>query len=930
MKIRLFCFSLLLLAAISPLTADGSYFGKNKVRYNDLDWQVLETAHFEIFYYQDEAELALETVPLAEAIYDELSGRLGHQMSTRIPLVLYGSHPEFQITNIANGWIDEGTGGVTEFLKRRVYLPYPGSREDFRHVLQHELGHAFQIDILAPDGSMEQLGEISIPLWIIEGMAEYLSIGAEDPFTLMWLRDALLDGPPPSFSSLSRGQDVRIYRFGQSAWAYLARVYGEETPGDFLRSVAASGSAEEALQEIFGKPSHELSDEWHDFLRREHYPGLADSKRKAAGAENVLSHGRINISPAVSPAGDRLAFLSDRSGSLSLYMADGNGDGVERIVEGESWRGVESLRAFYGAPRWSPDGRCLLFPAQRRGEDMLFFYDPRRADVARYLSLGMEEMRGIAWSPSGKELVVSGVRSGKTNLYRVVLESGDVEALTDDRFTYLHPDWSPDGRRIVCATDRVDSGRSGARDRELHLAFYDCKTGEWEILNGQTGNNHSPVWSGDGERIAFVSDRSHTLDLYLYEVDRGTTRRLTELQGGISGLIATSPALSWSRETGNLYYSYFREQSWSIYRMDEPDPSAGEVENTIVASLPVPAEIREQNVSARMEKPPAEITPYRVRPYKPNLTVDLASGGGGAASEGGIYSGSAISFSDILGNHRLRLMFGIYGSFQSSDLYVGYENLSRRTAYEAAIFQFTRQGNDVIGDGRASRTVYRGVSFQVSRPIDRYRRLELGVRAGEADQFDSESTLDFAGLYGAWVLDSAKWSYSGARGGERIHFSVEPIVSPGFGGWVLGDIRLYRPLGERVTFASRSIGGSLLGSRVPAFRVAPRFVIRGFYDNSWEEERYAAQSFELRFPLVDYLKLGWPLPIEFGGIRGALFADAGYFPNSVGTSEQRYAIGAGLRTGFGPFQLMLDFPQKYDTAGRVGKVSGFFQLGQEF
>ncbi len=927
--------SLLSLIAVISLTfavlpAEGGYFGKNKVRYNDLDWQVLETAHFEIYYYVDELELALETVPLAEAIYNELSDRLGHQMGASIPLVLYGSHPEFQRTNIAGGWIDEGTGGITEFLKRRVFLPYPGSREDFRHVLQHELAHAFQIDILAPDGSMERLGEISIPLWMIEGMAEYLSVGAEDPFTLMWLRDALLDGPPPSFRSLARGRDVRIYRFGQSAWAYLARLYGEETPGDFLRSVGASGDAEEAMREIFGKSSQELSDEWHDFLRQEHYPRLADLDRKTPGTQRVLSHGRVNVSPAVSAAGDKLAFLSDRSGSLSLYLADGDGNEVERIVEGESWRGVESMRAFYGAPQWSPDGRHLLFPAQRHGEDMLFLYDLRNSKVVRQLSIGMEEMRGITWSPSGEEVVVAGVRNGRTNLYRVTLEKGEVEALTDDRFTYMHPDWSPDGRRIVCATDRVDAGRPGMMERDLQLAFYDLTTGSWEILKGQAGSNHSPVWSGDGERIAFVSNRYQTLDLYQYEIDKGTTRRLTSLQGGISGLIATSPALSWSRETGSIYYSYFREQSWSIYRMDNVDSTMGKEVNVKLASLEIPSLIVEQNVSAEIAPPPAEITPYKIRPYRPQLSVDLASGGGGAASEGGIYSGSAVSLSDILGNHRLRLMLGIYGSFQSSDFYVGYTNLSRRTAYEAALFQFTRQGSDLIGGGRTSRTVYRGASFQVSRPLDRYRRLELGVRAGEANQFDSEKTIDFAGLYGAWVLDQVRWSYSGARGGERIRLSVEPIVSPGFGGWVLGDFRFYRPLGDRITFASRSIGGSLFGSRVPAFRVAPRFVIRGFYDNSWEEERYAAQSFELRFPLVDYLKLGWPLPLELGGIRGALFADAGYFPNDLGASEERYSLGAGIRSGFGPFQLMLDFPQKFDSNGKVGKMSGFFQLGQEF
>ena len=48
----------------------------------------------------------------------------------------------------------------------------------------------------------------------------------------------------------------------------------------------------------------------------------------------------------------------------------------------------------------------------------------------------------------------------------------------------------------------------------------------------------------------------------------------------------------------------------------------------------------------------------------------------------------------------------------------------------------------------------------------------------------------------------------------------------------------------------------MFGGDAPAYRTAPRFVIRGFYHNSWEDRRYVAQSFELRFPLLDYLRLG--------------------------------------------------------------------------
>ena len=67
----------------------------------------------------------------------------------RQPLVLYASHPDFEQTNVVGGMIGEGTGGVTEGLKRRVVLPLAGTLAETDHVLGHELVHAFQYDISA-------------------------------------------------------------------------------------------------------------------------------------------------------------------------------------------------------------------------------------------------------------------------------------------------------------------------------------------------------------------------------------------------------------------------------------------------------------------------------------------------------------------------------------------------------------------------------------------------------------------------------------------------------------------------------------------------------------------------------------------------------------------------------------------------------------
>ncbi|MFH1278328.1 MAG: hypothetical protein ABIK65_08110 [Candidatus Eisenbacteria bacterium] len=917
----LFC-----LAAAPP--AKASYFGQNKVRYHDREWRVLETAHFRIHFYREEEDLALETVALAEAIYEDLSARLDHEIARPVPVVLYGSHPEFQSTPITPYVIDEGTGGITEFLKRRVFLPYPGSREEFRHVLHHELVHAFQIDILDPEGTAG-LNGTTVPLWMIEGMAEYLSRGGVDPFTRMWLRDSLLDGPPPSFSGLSRMGDVRIYRFGQAAWAWLASERGESSAGDFLRALALSRDAEKAMRMVFGREHEELSEEWADALRREYLPEVVRLNRAGRVAEPVDAEGRVNVGADLSPDGAELLVLSDREGGFGLYRDPVKaGGGKGRLLAREGGSGdLVSLRPYHGGGRWSPDGGLVALPAQGSGGDVIHVLDARSGDRIRTLRPGFEEIRGVSWSPDGSRLIAAGLADGRTDLYRVDGKTGEAAPLTADRFLYIHPDWSPDGNRVVCATDRIVDGEAAPPDRTLRIGVLDLRTGRWTVLPGQEGNNHSPVWSPEGNRILFVSDRAGTPDVYLHDLAAASVRRITRLEGGAAGLLSESPVLSWSRESGDFSFVSFRRQSWTVHVMPDPGYAPGD------PSLP-PGDLMGPALALASGTPPegaGYLPPYRVLPYRARLTADVRAAGAGAGPDGGFSSGSSIYFSDLLGGHRMEVAFGIYGSMGNSDLFAAYKNRVGRTEYEASVFQFRRALVDWNGVRREA--LYRGLRFRLLYPLDRYRRFEWGGRIGEGndevlrDLGEGETSL-FAGAEIAYVHDNARWSWHGPRRGRRLRLSLEPLVMEGEGGgWARVDARFYEPAGERVVIASRTVAGRSAGAGGPVFGLGFRSLVRGFPDLTDRERGYAVQSAEVRFPLVDALRLGWPFPITFGGIRGVLFADAGYF---AGEERPRIAYGPGIRAFFGPFQLMLDFPQMSDGRRNLGPLSGYFRIGRDF
>jgi hypothetical protein len=149
-KLRACAAALLIALAITwPTLASAQYFGKNKVQFDRFQFQVLTTQHFDIYYYPAEETAARMAGRMAERWYARLSRLLTHELTGRQPLILYASHPHFAQTNVVDSMIGEGTGGVTEGLRRRITLPLGATLAESDHVIGHELVHAFQYDISA-------------------------------------------------------------------------------------------------------------------------------------------------------------------------------------------------------------------------------------------------------------------------------------------------------------------------------------------------------------------------------------------------------------------------------------------------------------------------------------------------------------------------------------------------------------------------------------------------------------------------------------------------------------------------------------------------------------------------------------------------------------------------------------------------------------
>jgi Tol biopolymer transport system component len=635
----------LALVGATPLAAQ--YFGQNKVQYRTFDFKIIETEHFDVYYYERERPAALDAARMAERAYARLSRVLHHEFRGRKPIILYASHTDFQQTNALSGDIPEGTQGVTEFFKHRMVLPFTGSYADFEHVLQHEMVHQFQYDVYSrgrPGSGIQTLINVNPPGWFVEGMAEYLSVGPVDPHTTMWLRDAALEGRLPTIEQLSFNPNIFPYRFGHAIWAYIGERWGDEVVGEILQA-SAMGGIESAIRRGTGESLEDLSHDWHEAVQTTYLPQIADHQRARRISRPVLTRrrtgGSLNIAPALSPDGSQIAFFSERGDFfVDLWLADVETGRVKRrLVRSALSTNYESLRFINSSGAFSPDGRYFAIAAKRKEKDDLVILDVRRGREVKRINVPLDGLQTPAWSPDGQRLVFTGFDGGLSDLFVVNRDGSNLERLTNDRYAELHPSWSPDGSRIAFTTDRGPrTDFELLRFGNLRIAVYTFDGGRIDLLEGMAyGKNINPVWAPDGKSLAFVSDRTGISNVYLYDFGDRITYQITDLYTGVSGIGPLSPVLSWARDADKLAFAYYSQTSYEVYAVDNPrslrrEPYRAPDRPPVAASLLGP----ERRRAARAAAPDSAAVPrdtgngalsmYRLKDgFRPSASTPTAS-----------------------------------------------------------------------------------------------------------------------------------------------------------------------------------------------------------------------------------------------------------------------------------------------------------------
>ncbi|HEX3018774.1 MAG TPA: BamA/TamA family outer membrane protein [Chitinispirillaceae bacterium] len=547
-------------------------FGKNKVQYSPFSWWMRPSTHFNLYYHQNINTLPEIAYKWVDNAYKSLSEGLNFTHTAPIPLLLYGSPSLFAQTNVISEILPEGVGGFTEIFKTRIVVPFTGSYSELRHVLHHEMVHAFVFGIVFDKfgGASAMLNNAQIPFWFNEGAAEYLSTGwncEADMFMMEQTLNNTIALPGPQLNG------YMAYKGGQSFLHFINESRGDSAFSSFLHEFRKTKQVDNSILKVYKKTTEDLGKEWIKELRRLYWPEIGQREDPSSKCSFITSHmvtkDQFNLRPRISPDGQKIAFFSDRKDYTRILITNKKGKVLQEISQNGYGGFFESFHPFRSGMCWSPDGNKLAFVTLNRGRDEIRIINLRKKRLIKKIRLSLNSISSPDWSKNGKEIVFSAIKDGYNDLFVYNIELDSLKRLTESVECEADPHFSPDDQKVIFSledtTGSAQHPQCAYGPTPGELAIIELPSGKLSKITNTAWNEKQPCFSPDGKNIIYVSDRNGLDNLYICPLELPeNSRPLTDFVGGCS-----NP--DWAQDTQSVVFSLFQNQGWDILLIDKPN-----------------------------------------------------------------------------------------------------------------------------------------------------------------------------------------------------------------------------------------------------------------------------------------------------------------------------------------------------------------------
>lgn len=542
-----------------------------------LNWQVAETENFKIMYPERISGIEVEAASIAEESYRALVENLEVSFSKKIRIYLSDED------EINNGFASPiGKGYTNIWVNLNDYSEIWTGREKWlRKVIAHELAHIFHFkSVWTHLGLNQYLVADPIPSFWAEGLAQYQTEKWDSQRGDRWLRKAIFDSRP----SFRDGQSIEngrlMYASGNSQLRYFTEKYGDSTLVDLfshrqkLLGILEYHDFYDAFDEAVEGGYDAFFEDWRKHMNV-YYNTLASQMERTDSlqAEKLNVPGQFYYDMAASPDDSLFAVLSLTSLNRPvrrLYIVQNDSTmSSSQVAEGGINRDLG----------WSRDSKKLFYSRTVRGEKSSLVNDIYLFDLEAGKERRVTRSRRAKFpvqGPGENQIGYVVNEGGTGNLFEYDLETGAEYRVTNYRgdVQLLWPLWIEQENSWLV--------HRFAENGDRFLTLTNRKTGnEFNLDDGQI-DNRKAVLSPDGKQIAYTSLRDEVPNVFIYDFESGSTRRITNLftGGEVYGWVSRTDTLESEKllikasETKQRDNAYLVDPNRSFSSQDGTIPEA--------------------------------------------------------------------------------------------------------------------------------------------------------------------------------------------------------------------------------------------------------------------------------------------------------------------------------------------------------------------
>ncbi len=505
-------------------------FGQNRVQYKDFTFSYYQSDNFITHYYLGGQDIAKYVIKAAEDNADDISKVLDYRYKRKIDIIIYNTITELNQTNIGIYQPEQNAGGTTKIPEGKMFIYFNGDHADLDKQIREGIARIY-VDKLVQGTTFGEVIQnavlLNLPDWYKVGLVKYVGSpwNSDDEDRL---RDGILSGRYEKLSKLPADEAIFV---GKSIWHYLEEVHGKSTVNNILYLTRINRSVDNGFMFVLGTNLSETLKDWFTYYNNRF---SNETKISALPAESTRVKAKIRkgidyYQPALSADGKYVAYASNDMGRYKVHLHNTE-TGKTKVLFRGGWRtNTQFTDQSIPLVAFDPSGKRVAYINERRSLTFIRFYDVEEKKVEKNPIRKFQKVVSFGFVDS-KQLVMSAVQNGQTDIYLYTIASTTTRKLTDDYYDDLYPAYiNADSVRGIMfssnrETDTVEPHRyeSQVMNKQMDLFFYDLDANQnvlYRITQTPFANETYPQNLNDS-LFCFLSDDNGVRNRHIGNFER--------------------------------------------------------------------------------------------------------------------------------------------------------------------------------------------------------------------------------------------------------------------------------------------------------------------------------------------------------------------------------------------------------------------------